>query len=113
MMRWAKITWKPSATAQDRIDCMGFIHGVADPAMPSEYFINDVWLNEMGPPDPDLVAFDDLTETLAHTLAGIPSDGHGWHFKIGARQDGPSWQGNINISTAIDVLTAIKGVSNG
>lgn len=59
----------------------------------------------------------DLAEALMATMAAhngcagaaIPSDGGGWCFKIGARDGGPSRQSNINISTAIDVLTAIKG----
>ena len=45
-MKWHSITWKPTATYQDRIACMAFLLGVDDPAMPSEFFINDRWIDE-------------------------------------------------------------------
>lgn len=49
-MRWARIVWKPSATWEDRVACMSFALGVNDPPMPSEFFINDVWVNELPQP---------------------------------------------------------------
>lgn len=104
-MRWAKIKWKPNATSQDKINCMAFILGVDDPPMPSEFFINDVWTDDR---DRDLIQFDRLTDALAQRLAAIPSDGKGWHFKIGACEGGPSWQGNINQDTAVRALAAIE-----
>lgn len=49
MLRLSKITWKKTATYQDRVDCMSLILGVNPPPIPSEYFINDTWVDERTP----------------------------------------------------------------
>lgn len=46
-MRWHSITWKPTATGDNRIACMAYLLSLEDPPMPSEFFISDRWENEM------------------------------------------------------------------
>lgn len=45
-MRWKSITWKPNATAEDRVACMAYLLGMDPPPMPSEFFINDKWVDD-------------------------------------------------------------------
>ena len=49
-MRLTKITWKIGVVWGDRVSCMAVLLNMVDPPMPSEYFLNDIWM--VGPDVP-------------------------------------------------------------
>ena len=110
-MRCAKITWegRRSRTYEARKllwNTLPYIEGRGPDS--AHVFWSKVWITSRPEPDRPLIEFDRLTDALAQRLAAISSDGKGWRFQIGARDGSPSWQGNINQDTAVEVLAAIE-----